>query len=94
MSQEAADKFSKDLSKESVVVTDTLFVKDVPGFTGKRYDLPITHTATETCGKVLFANIVALGAIVALTIASAMMPLLKPYCTAFRKELRKPTRKL
>ena len=67
MSQEAANKFSKDLGKESVVVTDTLFVKEVPGFTGKRYDLPITHTATETCGKVLFSNIVALGAIVALT---------------------------
>ena len=67
MSQEAANKFSKDLGKESVVVTDTLFVKEVPGFTGKRYDLPITHTATEACGKVLFSNIVALGAIVALT---------------------------
>lgn len=67
MSQEAATKFSKDIDAKTIVVTDTLFVKDVPGFTGKRYDLPITHTATETCGKVLFANIVALGAIVALT---------------------------
>jgi 2-oxoglutarate ferredoxin oxidoreductase subunit gamma len=67
MSQEAADKFSKDIDANTIVVTDTLFVKDVPGFTGKRYDLPITHTATETCGKVLFANIVALGAVVALT---------------------------
>ncbi len=67
MSQEAADKFSKDLNSDTIVLTDKLFVKDVPGFTGKRYDLPITHTATATCGKVLFANIVALGAVVALT---------------------------
>ena len=67
MSQEAANKFSKDLGKESVVVTDTLFVKEVPGFTGKRYDLPITHTAKDQIGKTLFANIVACGALQALT---------------------------
>ena len=67
MSQEAANKFSKDLGKNSVVVTDTLFVKEVPGFTGKRYDLPITHTAKDQIGKTLFANIVACGALQALT---------------------------
>ena len=33
----------------------------------RRVDLPITHTAREACGKPLFANIVALGAVVALT---------------------------
>ncbi len=67
MSQEAANKYTKDCSKDTVVVTDSLFVQDVPGTYGKRIDLPITHTATEECGKTLFANIVALGAIVALT---------------------------
>ncbi len=67
MSQEAANKYSHDLGPDSIVITDTLFVKDVPGFSGKRYDLPITHTANNEIGKTLFANIVALGAIVALT---------------------------
>ncbi|MBP5200775.1 MAG: 2-oxoacid:acceptor oxidoreductase family protein [Schwartzia sp.] len=67
MSQEAADKYSNDTNDHSVIVTDTLFVKDVPGKCKKRVDLPITHTAVETCGKALFANIVAIGSIVALT---------------------------
>lgn len=67
MSQEAATKYTTDCSKDSIVVTDSLFVKDVPGVYKERIDLPITHTATSVCGKALFANIVALGAIVALT---------------------------
>ncbi len=67
MSQEAADKFSKDTDEHSTIVTDTLFVKDVPGKCRERVDLPITRTAVQTCGKTLFANIVAIGAIVALT---------------------------
>ena len=67
MSQEAANKYTADCNDKSVVVTDNLFVKDVPGLHKERIDLPITHTATSVCGKALFANIVALGAIVALT---------------------------
>ena len=53
--------------EHTTVITDTLFVTDVPGKYGKRVDLPITHTANTVCGKTLFANIVALGAVVALT---------------------------
>lgn len=67
MSQEAADKFSHDLAKDSVLITDSLFVNKLPDFGGKVYELPITHSAREGLGKVLFANIVALGAIVKLT---------------------------
>ena len=48
MSQEAANKFIADCDEHTTVITDTLFVTDVPG-------------------KSLFANIVALGAVVALT---------------------------
>ena len=67
MSQEAANKFIADCDEHTTVITDTLFVTDVPGKYGKRVDLPITHTANTVCGKTLFANIVALGAVVALT---------------------------
>ena len=67
MSQEAANKFIADCDEHTIVITDTLFVTDVPGKYGKRVDLPITHTANTVCGKTLFANIVALGAVVALT---------------------------
>ena len=67
MSQEAADKYTKDCGENSIVITDSLFVKEVPGTYKERIDLPITHTAIGTCGKSLFANIVALGAVNALT---------------------------
>ena len=68
MSQEAAKKYVDDLSDAGVLVTDSLFVKDLPAsFKGKVYELPITHTAKTELGKALFANIIALGAIVKLT---------------------------
>lgn len=67
MSQEAANKYSYDLTKDSVMITDSLFVSEVPEFGGKVYELPITHSAREGLGKILFANIVALGALVKLT---------------------------
>ena len=68
MSQEAAKKYVDDLSDAGVLVTDSLFVKELPdSFKGKVYELPITHTAKTELGKALFANIIALGAIVKLT---------------------------
>ena len=67
MSQEAAQKYSHDLTSAGILVTDSLFVKTLPTHTGKVYELPITHTAKEVLGKALFANIIALGAIVQLT---------------------------
>ncbi|MDY6029228.1 MAG: 2-oxoacid:acceptor oxidoreductase family protein [Acidaminococcaceae bacterium] len=63
MSQEAADKYSKDLLEDSIVVTDSLFVNKVPAGAAEIYQLPITITAKEELGKALFANIIALGAI-------------------------------
>ena len=65
--QEAANKYSTDLSPESILVTDSLFVSKLPAHTGKIYELPITHSAKEILGKALFANIIALGALVKIT---------------------------
>ena len=45
MSQEAANKYTKDCGKDSIVITDSLFVTEVPGTYKERIDLPITHTA-------------------------------------------------
>ena len=66
MSQESADKYSADCTPDSLIITDSLFVENVP-VSAHRVDLPITRTAVSTCGKALFANIVALGAVAALT---------------------------
>lgn len=67
MSQEAVDKYFKTLAEGQIFVTDSLFVRNVPEYNGKIYQLPITHTAKNELGKALFANIVALGALVGLT---------------------------
>lgn len=67
MSQEALNKYSKDLLPESVIVTDSLFVTKLPEHPGKVYELPITQTSKSVLGKALFANIIALGALVKLT---------------------------
>lgn len=67
MSQEAVDKYFKTLADDQIFITDSLFVRNVPEYKGKTYQLPITHTAKEELGKSLFANIVALGALVGIT---------------------------
>jgi len=67
MSQEAADKYSKDLKDNCVVITDKLFVTKLPEVKGTLYELDITRAAKKELGKALFSNIVALGAVVALT---------------------------
>lgn len=67
MSQEAADKYSNDLTDDCIVITDKLFVQNLPKVKNKIYELDITKAAKKELGKALFSNIVALGAVVGLT---------------------------
>ncbi len=68
MSQEACRKYTADLTGEGILITDSLFVQQLPDRKFKEiYELPITRTAKEKLGKALFANIVALGALVKIT---------------------------
>ena len=66
MTQLAANKYYKDLSPEGVLVVDTDLV---PKKKKKKniISIPITKLAVEEIGKPLFANIVALGALVRIT---------------------------
>jgi len=67
MTQEALDKYAHDLPNEAMLVIDTTFVKDIPAKFTNVFQLPITEQAKEVLGRSLFANIIAIGAIVALT---------------------------
>lgn len=68
MSQEACKKYTSDMTEDTILITDTLFVQELPKNSFKvAYQLPITQAAKEGLGKALFANIVALGAIVKIT---------------------------
>lgn len=66
MTQKAADKYYTDLNPKGILVLDDSLVPNTPDFP-QVIRIPITHLAIEKCGKPLFANIVALGALVKIT---------------------------
>ena len=66
MTQKAADKYYTDLNPGGILVLDTDLVPAPPDFPNI-LRIPITKLAVEEIGKSLFANIVALGALVHIT---------------------------
>ncbi len=67
LTQESCTKYYKDVKGDGILLVDSDFVREVPKGTFKVVKLPIIRTATEEIGKAFVANIVALGAITALT---------------------------
>lgn len=66
LSQEACDKYVADLKEEGILIVDPEFVTDPPPV-NKIYSVPITKLAREKAGRTMVANMVALGAIAAIT---------------------------
>ena len=67
LTQESCTKYYKDLKPTGTLLVDSDFVQDIPKGSFKVIKLPIIRTASEEIGKAFVANIVALGAITALT---------------------------
>ncbi len=67
LTQESCNKYYKDLKPNGTLLVDTDFVPEIPKGSFKVVKLPIIRTASEEIGKAFVANIVALGAITALT---------------------------
>ena len=67
LTQEACMKYYKDIKPSGTLLVDEDFVKEIPKGTFKVIRLPIIRTASEEIGKAFVANIVALGAITAMT---------------------------
>lgn len=65
--QEACDKYCKDIKENGILLTDAGYITKVPEGNFKMYSLPITEIAEKEVGKTLVANIVALGIITELT---------------------------
>lgn len=65
MTQEALDKYYEDLKPGGILLVDSSLVTEVP--TEKYFGLPCTHLARHEVGHIMVANVVALGAISALT---------------------------
>ncbi|MEA3297202.1 MAG: 2-oxoacid:acceptor oxidoreductase family protein [candidate division Zixibacteria bacterium] len=65
MTQEACDKYYGDLRDDGILIVDGELVSNVP--TDNYYSLPFTRLAREEAGHVMVANVIALGAITAIT---------------------------
>ena len=67
LTQEACDKYSHDLREGGVLLLDSDLVKRQPQGNYQVVAFPIINTAKNEVGREIVANIVALGAMVALT---------------------------
>jgi 2-oxoglutarate ferredoxin oxidoreductase subunit gamma len=67
MTQEAADKYANGIKDGGVLLLDSDFVKNEPKGNFKIYKFPIIRTAKEDVGREIVGNVVALGAMIALT---------------------------
>ncbi|HWI40667.1 MAG TPA: 2-oxoacid:acceptor oxidoreductase family protein [Verrucomicrobiae bacterium] len=67
LTQEACDKYVHDLKEGGVLLLDSDLVKRQPPGNYKVVAFPIINTAKNEVGREIVANIVALGAMVALT---------------------------
>lgn len=67
MSQEAANKYGKEIKDGGVILIDSSMVSNFENPKAKIIEIPITKLAREEIGKNFVANIIALGAVVGLT---------------------------
>jgi 2-oxoglutarate ferredoxin oxidoreductase subunit gamma len=67
LTQEACDKYSSDLKAGGLLLVDSDLVQRLPEGDFSVVGFPIVNTAKDEIGRAIVANIVALGAMVALT---------------------------
>jgi len=67
LTQEACDKYSTDLKEGGILLVDSDLVKNLPEGNFTVVSIPIINIAKNEVGRSIVANIVALGAMVALT---------------------------
>lgn len=66
LTQESVNKYAGDIKDGGILIVDEETVKDIPAGKYKIYKLPVIATARTQVGKVIVANIVALGLIAGL----------------------------
>jgi 2-oxoglutarate ferredoxin oxidoreductase subunit gamma len=67
LTQEACSKYCRDIKPDGILLADEDFVREIPDGSFRVIRLPIIRTASEVVGKAFAANIVAIGAIAAIT---------------------------
>jgi len=66
MTQQAADKYQKDINDNGIMIIDSSIVKDIPKTGAKIFKIPITEIAVDIVGKKITSNMVVLGSIAAI----------------------------
>jgi 2-oxoglutarate ferredoxin oxidoreductase subunit gamma len=66
MTQQACDKYCGDLGAKGILLVDPAFVRSLPEGIERVYSIPMTEIAQTVTGRDITANVVAMGAIVAL----------------------------
>lgn len=67
LGQESCDRYLSNLKEDGILIIDPLGVKNTPRGKFKVFTIPITHLAKSQLGKIIFGNIIALGAISTIT---------------------------
>ena len=67
MTQEAMDKYGKLLSPDGLLIVDETFIKDVPKQFKRVLSIPFTSMALKMLENPIVANVIALGALAAVT---------------------------
>jgi 2-oxoglutarate ferredoxin oxidoreductase subunit gamma len=67
LTQEACDKYWRDLKDDGMLIVDSDAVTALPPTAADIHSFPFATVARETVGRELVANLVALGLVVALT---------------------------
>lgn len=67
MTQESANKYTKSLKENGLILVDSTYVSNLPVGFKNLYQIPITKIAKNDVGREIVSNMVALGALVGLT---------------------------
>ncbi|MCD6472086.1 2-oxoacid:ferredoxin oxidoreductase subunit gamma [Candidatus Aerophobetes bacterium] len=68
MSQQALDKYVKDLKPKGILIVDSELVKDLPeDYIFSLYRVPASQIASNEFGRIIVANMIMLGFLVSLT---------------------------
>lgn len=85
MSEEALKKYKTGLKKDGILIMDSSLISEEPEIAAKIYKIPMTKIAREDVGSVIVANIVALGALVAITGVVSLEAIEEAVCGRFAK---------
>ncbi len=67
LTQESCNRYYKDLKENGILLVDSEAVTDLPRIKAKVYQVPIISLAKNEVGRMMVANIVALGIIAEIT---------------------------